>query len=238
MKVLLRLFAFFVFTFGYSQKTYVFDQLATYEVIHFKDSIQIKNRTFIDQDITYKKVYLTNSRDNSYLCILKELDNGLYLLDFKDYRGVTFNVSVSKSDFEASSFLTIACKLISSYINPYTEQQTKNYEFVQLKDTSINKTPYYRYKLTSNKSKRKKRLKLGEEFYLIDKNTTNQPPTLDFSTAYEEWKTTKEFQNGMLFEKHFIDYYGNLDSKERLLNIQKIKKEIRISTDCIITKYL
>lgn len=236
MKVFLCLLSFLVFTFGHSQKTYVFDQMATYEVTHFKDSTQIKNRTFIEKDISYKKVYLTNSQDNSYLSILSELDNGVYILNFKDYDGLTFKVSISKSDFETSSFITVACKLISSYINP-NKEQTNNYDFVQLKDTSINQTLYYRYKLTSNKSKRKKRLKLGEEFYLIDKNTANQLPTLDFSTAYEEWTTTKEFPNGMLFEKHFIDYYGNLDSKQRLLEIQNIDKEIRISTDCLIFKY-
>ena len=90
--------------------------------------------------------------------------------------------------------------------------------------------------MESIKPKRTKKGKLGTEVYIVDKETQFHLPILNFSTAYEEWKTERDLPNGIFYEKYFIDYYGLLDSKETLINIWKIDKKIVINKDCDYTE--
>ncbi|NMH87616.1 hypothetical protein [Flavivirga algicola] len=226
---------FLLSTVCFSQKQYSFDYIIEYELTLYKDSVKIKNRFFRERDKKVKKYYLTNSKKNNYTAVLTELDGLNYKMEFKDQNGIHSNVVILKSDLKKAEFLNIECKSITRYRNPF-KYQTKNYDFFKLNDTIINGKSYSLHKLASIKPKRSKRKKLGTEFYIIDKETSFHSPILNFSTAYEEWKTKGNPFMGIFFEKYFIDYFGNLDSKEKLINYWKIDKKIIINNDCDYTK--
>ncbi|PNW26403.1 hypothetical protein [Formosa algae] len=213
MKLLLATFLLFSIH-CFSQKQYEFDYLIEYEQTLYKDSIKIKNQPFREKDKTTKKYYLTNSKNNNYRAVITELDSLYYKMIFKDENGIYSNVTFLKSDLNTAEFINIDCKYVTRYKNPF-KHQTKNYDFFKLTDTVINGKTFSKYKLESIKPRKVKRKKLGTKFYIIDKETSFHLPVLDFSTAYEEWKTEGNLANGIFIEKYFIDYYGNLGKKRR-----------------------
>jgi hypothetical protein len=178
---------------------------------------------------------LTNSKKNNYTAVITELDSLKYKMIFKDENGIYSNVTILKSNLKKAEFINIDCKYVSRYRNPY-KYQTKNYDFFELKDTLIKGKTYSKYKLESIKPKKVKRKKLGTEFYIINNRTEFHLPILNFSTAYEEWKTKRNFPNGIFLEKYFIDFYGQLDSKECFINYWKIDKKILIQKECDYTE--
>ena len=227
---------FFLFTtICFSQKQYKFDYLIEYDLTYYKDSIKIKNRPFRKTDKKIKKYYLTNSKNNDYLAIITEKDSLNYKMVFKDNNGIHSNVIILKSDLNKAEFINLDCKHMNRYQNAY-KYQIKNYDFFILSDTVINNKSFIRYKLSSIKPKKVERKMLGTEFYIIDKFTNFHLPILSFSTAYEEWKSNKTIPNGIFIEKYFIDYYGNLDSSEKIVNYWKIDKKIVIQDECDYTK--
>ena len=234
MKLLLITFLL-LSTVCFSQKQYEFDYLIEYEFTLFKDSIKIKNRPFRKEDKVIKKYYLTNSKKNNYTAIITEIDSLDYKMIFKDENGIYSDVIIAKSDLNSAEFINIDCEYVRKYFNP-NKYKTKYYDFLNLNDTLINGKTYSRYKMESIKPKRTKKGKLGTEVYIVDKETQFHLPILNFSTAYEEWKTERDLPNGIFYEKYFIDYYGLLDSKETLINIWKIDKKIVINKDCDYTE--
>ncbi|MGY0393296.1 hypothetical protein ACW5R3_12155 [Bizionia sp. KMM 8389] len=234
MKLIITTFLL-ISTYCFSQKQYEFDYLIEYEMTFYKDSIKIKNRKFRKEDKTIKKYYLTNSKKNNYSAVITELDSLNYKMIFKDENGIYSNVTFLKSGLNKAEFINIDCKNVSRYENPF-KYQTKNYDFFKLNDTVIGEKTFRMFKLESIKPKRVKRKKLGTEFYIIDKETSFHLPVLNFSTAYEEWKKEGNLPNGIFQQKYFIDYYGQLDSKEKLINYWKIDKKIVINNDCDYTE--
>jgi hypothetical protein len=212
-------------TFCFSQKQYDFDYLIEYELTTYKDSVEK----------TIKRFYLTNSNKNNYLAVITELDSLNYRMDFKDENGLSFNVNFLKSDLNKAEFINVSCDYVRNYDNPF-KFLIKEYDFLNLNDTIIDKVEYSRYKLTSIKPKKKKRKKLATEFYIIDKKTKFHSPIFYFPTAYEEWKSKKNIPNGIFKERYLIDFYGNLDSKEKLINYTKIDKKVVIKNECDYTK--
>jgi hypothetical protein len=49
-------------------------------------------------------------------------------------------------------------------------------------------------------------------------------------------KAKKNIPNGIFKERYLIDFYGNLDSKEKLINYTKIDKKVVIKNECDYTK--
>lgn len=234
MKLLIIAFIL-ISTYCFSQKQYEFDYLIEYKMTIYKDSIKIKNRKFRKEDKTIKKYYLTNSKKNNYNAVITEQDSLYYKMIFKDENGIYANVIILKSDLNKAEFINIDCKSIFRYQNPY-KYQIKNYDFFKLNDTVIGAKNFSMFKLESIKPRRVKRKKLGIKFYIIDKETSFHLPILDFSTAYEEWKKERSLPNGIFKQKYFIDYYGKLSSKEKLINYWKTDKKIVINNDCDYTK--
>ena len=234
MKYFLITFLLFS-SYCYSQKQYEFDYLIEYEVTYYKDSVKTKNRPFTEKDKTIKKYYLTNAKKNNYVAVITELDSLKYVMIFIDQNGIFSNVNFLKAELNKAEFINIGCESLKRYQNNF-KYQINNYDFLKLNDTVINNKAYSMFKLTSIKPKRKKRKKIGTEYYIIDKETSFHLPILDFSTAYEEWKSKKVLPNGIFFEKYFLDYYGKLVSKERLIKVWKINKKIVIDNDCDYTK--
>jgi len=225
MKPFLIITFLLISTFCFSQKQYDFDYLIEYELTTYKDSVEK----------TIKRFYLTNSRRNNYLAVVTELDSLNYTMDFKDENGLSFNVNFLKSDLNKAEFVNIDCDYVRNYHNPF-KFRIKEYDFLNLNDTIINGTEYNRYKLTSIKPRKKKRKKLATEFYIIEKKTEFHLPVFYFPTAYEEWKSKKNVPNGIFKERYLIDFYGDLDSKEKLIKYTKIDKKVVIEDECDYTK--
>ncbi|MFD0990748.1 hypothetical protein ACFQ1R_11620 [Mariniflexile jejuense] len=221
----------FFSTFCFSQKIYQFDYLIEYEITFHQDSIKINDGTLRKVNKTKKAYYLTNSKNNEYHARITEMDSLKNKISFIDNNGVSANVTYLKSGLDEAEFIDIECKNVMRYQSQY-KYEIKNYDFIKLNDTVINGKAYDRYKLESVKPKRTKRKKLGIIYYIIDKETAFHLPILDFTTAYEEWKSGSHLNNGLFFERYYIDYYGNLGTKERLINYQKIDKKIVIDDEC------
>lgn len=230
MKVIIILFFLFT-TICFSQKQYNFDTLIEYDVTFYKDSIKNKNIPTIQIEKKSKKYYLTNSKNNDYLAIVKEKDSLNYSLIFVDNNGIYSKVIILKSDLNKAEFVNLDCEHVFRLQNPY-KYQTKNYDFFLLADTIINDESYIRYKFSSIKPKRVKRKKIGTDFFIIEKSTDFHLPLLSFSTAYEEWKSNKTIPNGIFKEKYFIDYYGKLKSREKLVMRWEVDKKIILQEEC------
>jgi hypothetical protein len=209
-------------TLCFSQKQYVFDYLIEYQHTFYKDSLTEK---------TISRYYLTNSKNNSYLAVITNLDSLNYQMDFKDENGLTFNVNFLKSDLNNAELINVTCEYIRKYSNPY-KFRISEYDFFNLKDTLINGIEFARYQLTSIKPKQKKRKKLGTEIYIIDKNTTFHLPVLYVPTAYEEWKSKKNIPNGIFKERLLFDYDGNITIREKIIGYHNINKTIVIDKKC------
>jgi hypothetical protein len=222
-------------TYCFSQKQYEFDYLITYDMTVYKDSLKISDQPFNEEGKTLKKYYLTNSKKNNYVAVITELDSLQYKIIFKDENGLLSEMNFLKSDLDSAESINIDCKYVSRYGNPY-RYQTNNYDFFKLTDTIVNGKTLSQFKLQSIKPRKIKRKKLGTKFYLIDKEASFHLPVFEFSTAYEEWKETGSLPNGILFETFFIDFYGNLSSKQRLKSYEKVNKKFIIDEACDYSK--
>lgn len=218
-------------TYCFSQKQYDFDYLIEYQMTFYKDSIKFNDQPFIEEDEIVEKYYLTNSSNNSYVGIITELDSLYYKMIFKDENGLFSEVNFLKSDLNSAEFINIDCEYVSRYSNPY-KLQIKNYDFFRLEDTIIDGKSLSKFKLESIKPRKIKRKKLGTKFYLIDKETSFHLPVFEFSTAYEKWKATASLPNGILVETYFIDFYGHLSSKQKLMRYVKINKKLIFDEVC------
>jgi len=237
MKFLTIIFCL-VTTICISQKQYDFDYIIEYEVNLFKDSIKIKNQHFKKSDRKFHRYYLTNSKNNDYVAIITEKDSLNYRMVFKDNNvGIFADVIFLKSDLNQTEFINIECENVRKFLPDYNFQ-TKNQDFFILRDTIVNNQVFGKYKLSSIKPKRIKKKKLGTTFYIIDNSTDFHIPILDFSTAYNEWRIQKKLPNGIMSERYFIDYYGNLSSHQKLLKYTKLDKKIRIPKECYSTEFI
>ncbi|WP_250433440.1 hypothetical protein [Hanstruepera flava] len=207
--------------FTYSQKReYSFDHILLYEV------------TFHKQNVTEFKYYLTNSKDNSYLGIMRGVDSSQFELTFKHHDEAYAKVKLLKSDFYKAEFIGIACENVQFSKNPY-KYQTKNYDFHVLKDTLINGEEHALYKLEYNKKLKKKiRKGIGTNYYIIDNSTNSHLPILQHPTAYEEWNLNKNLPYGIFIEFIFLNAQNERHSSEKLKSYYKIKKRIVFTGEC------
>lgn len=219
-----RLTILFVLTsiFLYSQKKeYSFDYAFEYVVTLHLDSI------------SYNRILLTNSKDNSYYVILKSIDSTNFELKLIHQDKLSAKVEVLKSGLNTAEFVNISCENIYKLSNKY-KYQTKNYEFKVLNDTNINGKKYALYKLESHeKLKRKIRKGIGINYYIIEPNTDFHAPILVHPTAYEEWKLNKSIiPYGIFKEIVFINSLNQLHSSKKVIQYYKIDKNIIFDGDC------
>ncbi|TYA55284.1 hypothetical protein [Formosa maritima] len=221
-------------TLSFSQKQYEFDYLIEYDVTVNKESKEIQNNSSSNSTQASKKYYFTNSKKNNYQAIVFDLDSLHYKMCFKDEDGIMFNVNFLKSDLHKAEIMNIKCENVRRYLNPY-KYQIKNYEYQILNDTLLDNKSYSHYTLGAINPKKAISKKIGTEVFIIDKETSFHVPILEHSTAYEEWKANGTLPNGIFYEKLFIDYKGDLESKETLVGYWKIDKKIVFSEDCDYT---
>lgn len=201
---------------SFSQKTFHFDYMLTYERTYFKED-SIKNQI----------IYLTNSKDNSYFATLTVEDNLNYKLIFQKHDKLYANVLVSKKELNQAEFINIDCEAISRSKNTFKDV-ADHYEFMRLNDTVIPNKIYSAYVLKSTYSlKEKLKNHSGSNLYIVDKSFILHLPMLMHPTAYEKWKQDKKLPNGIIYEKKFSN-----EKDEELNSILKIDKNIVTSGNC------
>ncbi|MBC7844941.1 MAG: hypothetical protein H7Y10_00435 [Flavobacterium sp.] len=219
MKKIILIFLFIAFS-GWSQKKYTFDNSLNFKVTNFKDSVTVDD-----------KVYLINSKDNSYFATVTKLDNLNSLINFIDYKnGVHFKIKLLKSDFITVTNINLDCSMVYHYENPF-KYKIKYYDFSSLQDTLINNVKFKSYKYTSINKKRAYRKKFGTLIYVVDTSFSYRP-LLSFVTAYEDWNVNPKLPVGLLKELHFYNYLNKLESSENLLNFENIQINFIIPREC------
>ncbi|WNM17779.1 hypothetical protein [Flavobacterium capsici] len=216
------LFLFACFTL-LAQKQYTFDYMVEYKNFEGNDN---KKQTKIPYSI-----YLTNSKNNSYLAELTEKDSLTYWVDFLDHNSTTARVTINKSDFKKTEFIHIKCEDVKKYSNPY-KYQVNNYHFTTPKDTIINNAIFKTYSITANDLKRQQKKKTGTYLYIVDKETDFHLPIFQQATTFEEYKVERGVPNGIFTKIVFIDYLNKIKYHQERVNYLPIDKKIVIPADC------
>jgi hypothetical protein len=224
MKRFFLLLFCFVGSLGFSQNSYHFDYVLVYDV-----SFQDKN---------FERLYYVNSKNNDFFTEITY---------YKDSTHVDFRISDRNKEiyiksnaiqqlFFKSEFIKIICDDVKKSSNPH-KQKTKEYDFVNYKDTLINDKLYYHYAIKSNKSTSYiKRKNIAEYHYLVSKNMPNFLPVLIDATPYEEWKTEKNIPNGVLNTFYMLNFKGEMVYKSELKGFLQQPKSIEFPEDCNPTK--
>jgi hypothetical protein len=196
-----------------SNSVYEFDYRLLYETTIHKDK---------------KKVYMNyyiNSNDNSFHAIIDTLSkNKNPIFYFRDINKLTYQAEVT-GNAKNPGKIKIKKEDTRKYTN--TKNQMKNYDFYPMSDTIINEKKYSRVMLKSSNLKREKRKKIGKEIYIIDVSK-NYKPMFIFDTAYNIYEERKNFPNGLIVEKHFYDYEGNLVKSDKLKEIEPTNLSVEI----------
>lgn len=207
----------------YAQDSYTFDTLLKY-------NCKFVNK---EKDTITTQYIISNSKDNSYFITVREENNIYYSLHFIDYKKITSKVNIRKQDFfEVSTINITNCYDVSLYKNKY-KYQTKNYDFINLKDTIINNDTLKVYKSIYLKSdKKKKKNNLGSIIYVVKKDTEHHLPILRYSTTYNEWLENKNIPNGIHQEYIFTNYEDKITNHFKLVDSKKINLTLKTVKPC------
>ncbi|WP_264521279.1 hypothetical protein [Flavobacterium sp. N1994] len=196
---------------------YNFNRKLTYEITDLKN--QKKNHLVS---------YFLNEQDNSYFSTNNTFDNNREDVTLLDQNGIYWKGQIKHEDLTKSEILLKNGTLLP-YQNPY-KFQVDNYDFEELKDTVLNNRTCKRFMLRNNVIKNEKKKKLGREIYVID-TSANIKPLLTFCTAYEVWKSRKNIPNGLIIEKYFYNFKGEMITKEKLKSSENINIKFKVASE-------
>jgi hypothetical protein len=219
MKRFLFLLCICSFFLAQSQIKYEFDYALEYELTTDKDPSEVD-----------RLIYLTNSKDNSYLLVLRELDSLVYSIYFRDNNLFTLITEISKSNFKIADIINNDCNGVASWDGKRQKKYTKPYVFKSNTDTILNKKQLSLYKIEALPKSRGVKDKSAYNYYVIDE-TANHLPFFEPPLNYELWLRDKPFTNG-IFEE-----FGSYDKKHglrkyKLVGVKKIDKAFQIPEDC------
>lgn len=199
---------------SFSQQHYRFDMVLKYKYIqHF------------DNEKSFDRVYLINSKDNSYYAILTDKNKNNFNLNLFQQDYLHAASVIKKSDLTKEN-IVVDCNDVSHYSNPY-KYQTDNYSFTPVRDTILNGVPHIFFWLKNISTGRETRMKFGRNLYISD-NRIDCKPIFTFSTAYEEWKVNGKIPDGLLKESHTFNSDGTPSTSEILVSSEVVTKQIII----------
>jgi len=220
----------------YSQKLYEFDYIIEYEVSLFKDSIRPKKNRHRVNNNNYKRYYLINSKQNEYFAVIYEKDSLNYQLIFDDHKRKVHSKSIAlKSDLNDADLIEMNCKNVFKSMNGL---KTKDYDFLNLKDTLINNKSLSLYKYNLKNQKKRKRKKIGSYYYIIDKSSNFNLPLFVHPNLFEKWQLNNKISIGFIKEKYYKDYYEKLRFTEKFVGFIKTDKKIYIPKSCGLTELI
>lgn len=211
---LLVIILFCIPFFGLSQKTYQFDTLLEYEFTHEKDSTNA---------VHY--IYLTNSSDNSYHLVLREVDSLNYSIYFRDNELFTANSSISKVDFEKADVINNDCQGLLKWDNSKYKKRLSKYSVVKSAESDSKQE----YRL-SDASKTKTDDNSAYNYYYLEANETVMP-LFHRPLDYEVWKIEKSIPNGTFVEFGTVSKKYGL-SRFVLKQQKEINKRFQVPENC------
>ncbi|MFD2550585.1 hypothetical protein ACFSQP_02030 [Bizionia sediminis] len=205
---------------GFSQKSFQFDYMLTYENVYVqKDSLK---------DTT---VYLTNAADNSYFISLKDISHTEYELTFTQHDMIRAQVKINKTAFLANKYLNVVCSHVSNHKNT-VKKVANNYQFTAVMDTIINNNTYASYSLKPTYSTKKRlKHKAGTNLYIINTQIPHLP-MFTHPTAYEKWLSEKRLPHGIPVKKCFKDEKNELYNCETLIRFSSVNKQLVLTGNC------
>jgi hypothetical protein len=209
----------------YAQKTYKFDY-----ILEYKNKID-------STKLISNPTYYVNSKANNYSILVFKRDSlniGLYFGDKNGTKQPRVNSDVNESAFNYTKSISVTCEALSYSGEYHYKYKVKEYYFENLKDTIIDKIPYYHYVIKSNKPlKYQKRKNIAQSHFIVDKNSTSFLPFFYHPIVYEEWKTdVKIVPNGIIKIKYNTNWENKITDKWVLEKITPIEKELIIPEDC------
>jgi hypothetical protein len=188
---------------------------------------------FLSQTIyaqkTYKFDYILEYKNK-----IDSLNNMFEFFVKEGFKRPMVHETVNRKILLETKLITIDCIAIS-YNSEYPfKYKVKEYYFENLKDTIIDKIPYYHYVIKSNKPlKYQKRKNIAQSHFIVDKNSPSFLPFFKHPTIYEEWKTDmKAIPNGIIKIKYNTNWENKITDKWILEKITPIEKELIIPEDC------
>ncbi len=219
MKNFLVCFLIFLVQIGYSQKKYHLDYALDFEISSLEDG-EMKKRDHI---------YFVNSKKNGIIMCFHEHDAVHYDINFSDREKLSIFSKVKKSDFFKVESIINTCESAFKF-NFSFHNKVKKYEFINLNDTIIDGIPYFHYKSTSVKKRKKKND--YDVHYIIDKSSPDFLPFLINNTAYELWKKNQNIPNGLPFMIYNKNNKGLITYKMELKECAVINRFMIIPNDC------
>ncbi len=207
-----------------SQKKYAFDYTLVYNL-----EPPEKNESKLI-------LYAFNSKENNYVLTIHEKDSIANDLRFIDQKGILVNAIMNKIDFFKAETIANSCEQTSRFSSK-AKEKSRDYSFVNLKDTIIKDTIYYHYVLKSNKKvKDQQKGKITSAHFIIDKSAPNFIPFLYQPIMYEVWKNNKSIPNGYPKSIYFINSDGTKESELKLIKAVKLNKYLTIPDECDYTQ--
>ncbi len=209
--------------FSFGQKQYAFDYKIEYDFQYDEPSKP------------EKLFFFTNSNDNSYFLMAKEVD-GIYVnLDFYDENGIRSMSSALKETFQKSGNITLKCEFVRRQ-NDKEKQLNDRYVFSVNQDTLIDNVKMNVHNLRYSSRKDSKKYNTGFTSYIVEPNTGFHKPLLAFSFGFDVILRNDDMQNGIAKEI-FTTGYKQKDKRfiYQLTSYSKVEKFLVIPKECCLT---
>lgn len=237
MKILILLFSL-TFVVGHSQKLYEFDYIMEYHaMVYYKKPRKIKNKDHKVTEEFAKGYYLINSEQNEYFGVITEEDSLNYKIVLEDQKRGLFSRAIAlKSELNDADMINMDCKGITRLASSLELQRLKkeDFDFVKLKDTTINNESFLHYKfyLKNPKERKRKRKKIGTYHLIIDKSSKFKLPLFRSRYQYEKWILNEKTPMGLIAEVFITDYEGKLVYSEKFIDFIETEKKIYLPKRC------
>lgn len=184
----------------------------------------------------FEMIYLINSQKSNYKLLAHPKDSTALTIHFTDSDGVSVYGSMLKDDFFKVETITNDCSQIFRY-RTLAKDQKQDYKIENCKDTLINDTTYYHYKMFSTKSiKYQKRKKIVTSHFIVNKKNDSN---LDFTTSSIIFELDPEHNSipkGIAKTIFFVNTEGEITSRLELDGILKTDRFLTIPEECDYTK--
>lgn len=180
---------------------------------------------YVDSTRNGKIINYINSENNRYYISVYLKNNAQPVIRFLDYQGLIYinQTNLIEIDNNNFNFETLSFK---KYKNPYIFRRNE-YDFIKKPDTVLKNKLYKNILLATNNHKQEQKKKLAKNRFIID-TTLMFKPLFVFSTAYEMWKIGKVFSDGMIIEKHLINFNNQIENSEIFESLEKISFHFEI----------
>lgn len=208
---------------SFGQKKYSFDYSIEYD-FQYDESSKVE-----------KKIFLTNSNDNSYFLVVTAVDSGYVNLDFYDENGIRSLSSMKNQAFQKADNITLKCEFVR-HQNEKGKHNYDRYVFSVNQDTVIDNVKFKKHNLRYSSKRDSKKYDKASTNYIVEPNTDFHKSMLVFSSSFDVILRNDSMQNGIAKEIFTTNYSQNKKIFIFKLNhYSKIEKFLTIPKECCLT---